>query len=197
MPAGPAGVNRPAVGTRLEFRWRKWDGSPHWVHDCVYLGHDRWGDWFGQPVGWKSLRPGASFIAEAPNVTLMPPSGDYAMTVNRDHPYAMRIYIDIAWDLTWSDSRELVPTGIDMDLDVVRVDGPRGIWIDDRDEWEEHRVQYGYPLEIVDRLESLAVDLEQRVTARDAPFDDPTADEWLDRLAALELPPAGPPRAHA
>ena len=50
-----------------------------------------------------------------------------------------------------------------MDLDVVEAVDGRGIWIDDRDEWDEHRVAYGYPLDIVEQLESLAVDLERRV----------------------------------
>jgi protein associated with RNAse G/E len=76
-----------------------------------------------------------------------------------------------------------------MDLDVVRALDERGIWIDDRDEWDEHRVHYGYPTHVVERLEALAVDLERRVTVAEAPFDDRTADAWLERLAALGLPP--------
>lgn len=179
--------SRPAPGTRLEFRWRKWDGGPHWVHDCVYLGSDEWGDWFGQPAGWRSHRPGREVIASGPNVTLLPPSGDYALTVNTTPPARYRIYIDLAWDARWDAGG---PTGIDMDLDVVRAVDERGIWIDDRDEWDEHRVAYGYPLDIVARLEELALDLERRVTASVAPFDDATADAWLVRLA--ELLPADP-----
>lgn len=176
--------SRPAPGTRLEFRWRKWDGSAHWVHDCVYLGSDAWGDWFGQPAGWRSHRPGREVIAGGPNVTLLPPSGDYALTVNATPPARYRVYIDLAWDVRW-DAGE--PTGIDMDLDVVRAVDERGIWIDDRDEWNEHRVAYGYPLDIVAHLEDLALDLEHRVTASVAPFDDATADAWLHRLAALAV----------
>ncbi|RYZ26107.1 MAG: hypothetical protein EOO10_16455, partial [Chitinophagaceae bacterium] len=45
-----------------------------------------------------------------------------------------RIYIDLGWDIRWSDD-PLLATGIDMDLDVVRVEGERGTWVDDRDEW--------------------------------------------------------------
>lgn len=175
-------TERPAPGTRLVFRWRKWDGSPHWQNDCVYLGSDEWGDWFGQPVGWMSSRPGASFTADGPNVTLLPPTGDYALTVNRDHPKHVRIYIDIAWDARWEGGD---PTGIDMDLDVVRAHDERGTWIDDLDEWDEHRVAYGYPLDIVARLEALAIDLERKVATSVAPFDDATPDAWLDRLAEL------------
>lgn len=180
MPADQR-PDRPAPGTRLLFRWRKWDGGEHWVHECVYLGADQWGEWFGQASGWRSRRPGRDFAVEVPNVTLLPPSGDHAATFNAE-PGTYRVYIDIAWDLHWEGQE---PTGVDMDLDVVDTRDGRGIWIDDRDEWDEHRVAYGYPLGLVGTLETLAVDLEQRVTARVAPFDDATAQHWLARLASL------------
>jgi uncharacterized protein len=173
---------RPLPGTRLLFRWRKWDGGPHWVHECVYLGSDRWGDWFGQLPGWDSARPGLQFVPKHPNVTLMPPSGDYAFTRNAA-PHHTRTYIDIAWDVRWEGGQ---PTGIDMDLDVVDR-AEVGVYIDDEDEWDEHRVAYGYPADVVARLEALAADLHRRVTDAVAPFDDATADAWLARLAALEL----------
>jgi hypothetical protein len=149
----------------------------------VYLGSDAWGDWFGQPVGWGSARPGREFVAQHPNVTLLPPSGDYVYTHNPP-THHVRVYIDIAWDARWEGGQ---PTGIDMDLDVVRAVDGRGVWIDDRDEWDEHRVQYGYPLDLVARLESVAVDLEHRVAASTPPFDDGTAARWLAALAALDL----------
>lgn len=168
----------------MTFQWRKWDDAPHWRHECVYLGSDAWGDWVGQPRGWRSDRPGASFIAEGPNVTLVPPSADFAFTVNRDHPRGLRVYIDLGWQVRWSGD-PLVAVGIDMDLDVVRVEGERGTWVDDRDEWAEHRVRFGYPPEIVTHLEALALTLESDVRAQRAPYNDATADAWLDRLEAL------------
>ena len=189
-------AERPEPGTEIVFQWRKWDGSPHWRHECVWLGSDAWGDWVGQPGGWRSERPGRSFAAHGLNVTLVPPSGDYALTVNRDHPTGMRIYIDLAWEAhagaADGSADPLLFTGIDMDLDVVRVGveerGERGTWIDDEDEWDEHRVQYGYPADVQRHLEALAADLEQRVRAQLPPVDDATADVWLDRLEALDLP---------
>lgn len=166
-------------------QWRKWDGSPHWRHECLYLGADEWGDWVGQPVGWPSERPGAAMLTESPNVTLVPRDAtDYALTVNRDHPRGLRIYIDLGWDVRWSDE-PLLATGIDMDLDVVRRTDERGLYIDDRDEWAEHSIRYGYPADVMEHLERRALELEQQVGARQAPFDDATADVWLDRLAAL------------
>ena len=179
-------ADRPAPGTVLQFRWRKWDGGPHWVNDCVYLGSDQWGDWLGQPTGWRNVRPGREFPAETPAVMLVPPSGDFVLTVNAES-HRVRIYIDIAWDVRWQNGE---PSGIDMDLDVVKAVDGRGLFIDDRDEWEEHRVAYGYPLDLVERLEALALDLERRVGAGEAPFDDATPGGWLERLAALA--PAAP-----
>ncbi len=152
----------------------------------MYLGADRFGDWLGQRPGWRSHRPGRDMLAETANVTLLPPSGDYAVTLNLDHPRQVRVYIDLAWELRWQHG---VPTAIDMDLDVVRADDGRGVWIDDRDEWDEHRVAFGYPEHIVTRLDALAVDLERRVLAREAPYDDATGAAWFARLAALGAAP--------
>ena len=171
---------RPAPGTPLTFRWRKWDGGEHWLHECIYLGADEWGDWLGQLPGWSSVRPGREVVPRHPNVTLVPPSGDFAFTHNAS-PARTKIYIDLAWDLRWDEGE---PRGIDMDLDVVEHEDV-GIFIDDRDEWDEHRVQYGYPQGIVEHLETLTLDLERRVTARAAPFDTGTTDAWLARLADL------------
>ncbi|MCR2812556.1 MULTISPECIES: YgaC family protein [Microbacterium] len=180
MTVAPEPPRRPAPGTRLSFRWRKWDGGVHWVHECVYLGSDRWGDWVGQRPGDRSVRPGRDVIAEHPNVSLIPPDGDWVLTMNAP-PHRTRIYIDLAWDAGWQDGE---PVGIDMDLDVVDHVGT-GVYVDDRDEWEEHRVAYGYPLDVVERLEDVAVTLEARVRAHEAPFDDATAAHWFTRLAAL------------
>lgn len=180
-------AERPEPGAALQFRWRKWNGGLHWVNDCVYLGGDRWGDWLGQPAGWRNARPGREFVAEVPAVMLVPPSGDFVLTVNAA-PHRVRVYIDIAWAVGWQ-RRE--PQGIDMDLDVVRATDGRGLFIDDRDEWDEHRVAYSYPPDVVDRLEALAVDLERRVGAVEPPFDDATADTWFARLAAVA--PTAPP----
>lgn len=192
---------RPAPGTPIVFQWRKWDDAPHWRHECVYLGADEWGDWVGQPLGWRSTRPAKEFIAEGPNVTLvpavdhagqrrkvtmLPAAGDYALTVTRDHPRDLRVYIDLGWDIRWTDDPLLV-TGIDMDLDVVRRTNAQGTYVDDRDEWDEHRALYGYPADVVTHLEALALDLERDVRAQSAPFDDAVPDSWLDRLAALRL----------
>lgn len=167
----------------MRFRWTKFDGSQHWEHDGIYLGNDAWGDWIGQRQGALSARPGRSFETSAPSVTLVPPSGDYAATFNAP-PHKVRIYIDLAQDVRWSDTDPVEMRGIDMDLDVVH-QLERGIWIDDIDEWEDHRVKYGYPAHTIAHLEALAAELEREVTAGNAPFNDATIAHWLGVLATF------------
>jgi len=180
----------PEPGTKVSFRWRKWDGSRHWEHECVYLGEDQWGHWLGQRVGWRSFRPGRDMLLTSASVALMPAGRtDYVLTVNAP-PQRTRIYIDVAWDVRWIDGE---PTAIDMDLDVVRrVDGT--VFIDDEDEWAEHRVKYAYPDDVAAALEGTAADLKERVAAHEAPFDDAVPDYWLGVLESLPAP-AGP-RTH-
>ncbi len=179
-------MSLPAPGTKVFFRWRKWDGSPHWEHECLYLGSDRWGDWLGQRAGWRSFRPGRDMLLTAASVALIPTDRtDYVLTVNAP-PQRTRVYIDVAWDVRWGD--DAVPTAIDMDLDVVRrVDGT--VFVDDIDEWQEHRERYGYPSRVIERLESVARDLERRVAAHEAPFDEDTPDHWLRVLEEMPDPP--------
>jgi protein associated with RNAse G/E len=69
----------------------------------------------------------------------------------------------------------------------VRRTDQRGIYIDDEDEWDEHRVEYGYPLHVVNRLEAVTQDLKRKVTDRVAPFNEATTRPWFDVLAALDL----------
>ena len=59
-------------GEPVELRFTKWPGDRHWHHDCVWLGSDEHGDWVGQVAGARSHRPGADFVAETDNISLVP-----------------------------------------------------------------------------------------------------------------------------
>ena len=69
---------------------------------------------------------------------------------------------------------------VDLDLDVVRGRSGR-VW-GDEDELAENRVRLGHPDEVVE----LAVDTREgprrAVLMSEAPFDDPTAQRWLQGL---------------
>ena len=159
--------------------WQKWNGTPHWEHDCIYLGSDQWGHWVGQEIGWRSERPGAPMPARSRTLSLIPPSADHVPTFNA-RPLDYAVYVDIAWDVRW-DGADVV-RGIDMDLDVIRARDERGTWIDDEDEWADHRVRYGYPEDIVRELEERTSVIAADVRAGRAPYDEATVEFWNRRL---------------
>ena len=162
-------------------RWRKWDGSPHWTSDILLLGDDEHGVWLGRRTGGHQSRPGASYSATTDNVLLIPHVGDWvASFMPPGHPDRVRAYVDIAADVRWNPKSRTL-TAIDMDLDVIRTDDERGVWIDDEAEFEEHRVAMGYPDDVAGRARAAAAEVERMVRTRVAPFDG-HADAWLARL---------------
>jgi hypothetical protein len=174
--AGP----RPArVPERLEpgqlvvARNRKWNGKAHWVVPGRYLGEDRYGWWIFQGTNEFCSRPGAAFYTRSDAVLLVPREGDWVATFYDDaHPGGVRIYIDLAVAHEWNPIRPKVTEFhvIDMDLDVVRT-ADRGVFIDDEDEFAEHRVDMDYPPALAASLEESASRLFQAVKAQQAPFD--------------------------
>ncbi|WP_040166315.1 YgaC family protein [Microbacterium gorillae] len=173
---------RPGIGTPVRVAWRKWDGAPHWQHDTVYLGSDEHGDWVGQFSGTRSTWPGHDSYPSDDVVRLIPSDGRHLPMFNGESA-SYEIYVDIGWDIGWDTDDEI--TGIDMDLDIIRARDDRGVWVDDRDEWDEHRESYGYPAAVQESLEAHVVEVLEAVRSRTAPFDGPTAERWLRRLRDL------------
>ena len=69
---------------------------------------------------------------------------------------------------------------VDLDLDVIC--GPTGrVWIDDEDEFAEHRVRFGYPDEVVRAALASCDRVHAAVVGERAPYDG-SADAWLARL---------------
>ena len=58
----------------------------------------------------------------------------------------------------------------------------RRVWVDDEDEFADHRVRFGYPAEVVDHAVTTCEDVRRAVERREGPFDDATAGRWLDVL---------------
>ena len=89
----------------------------------------------------------------------------------------LRVYVDITTPPVWDGA---VLRAVDLDLDVVC--GPTGrVWIDDEDEFADHRVRFGYPEDVArgamtacDRVHAAVVDAR-------APYDGSAA-TWLTRL---------------
>ncbi|WP_127792149.1 DUF402 domain-containing protein [Agromyces sp. LHK192] len=183
MPPVPDG--RPsAPGTPVRVRYTKWDGSPHWAYDGIWLGRDEHGEWVGYPRGTRYSRPGRDFEASWSSVGLFPDAG-WTPGFNFDG-YRTPIYVDVSSTPTWSRDADggYTVTMHDLDLDVVlrSVGEP---YIDDEDEFAEHRAKYGYPDEVVARVEADADAVLAAMQRFEAPFDGATAERWRHRLEEL------------
>lgn len=174
FPCGPpAASDAPVPGDLVVARNRKYDGGAHWVVPGRHLGSDEHGHWIFQGTGEFISRPGAGFYTESDAILLVPHTGDWVATFYDDaHPAGVELYIDLAIGHGWRRIRPKVVEFhmIDMDLDVVRTKS-RGIYVDDEDEFAEHRVIFGYPEELCTRLEAATAQLSDAVAAGHAPFD--------------------------
>lgn len=173
------------VGQPVHVDFRKWDGTPHWQHDAVELGTDAFGDWIGIPQGTHFERPGAAFDIESDSVMLFPRARYVASVNDVTVPGLIEVYVDI----TTVPVREQVDgvetfRMIDLDLDVVqRVGEP--VYLDDEDEFAQHRREFGYPEEVVHASERTAAEVLDAVRRQHGPFAPAIARGWFARLRGL------------
>ena len=161
----------------------KWGHRPHWEFDAVLLGSDEHGDWIGIPAGTPMLRPGAEFTPPVDSVVLVP-AGSSA----EDRPwwlatfyapgFRVEVYVDITAPARWDGP---VLRAVDLDLDVVRGETGR-VWVDDEDEFAEHRVAFGYPDNVVGSASRSCDDVHALVCDRVPPFDGRAPEAWLRRV---------------
>jgi hypothetical protein len=171
----------------------KWGGRPHWEYDAVLLGRDRHGWWIGVRAGTRMARPGATYEAPTDQVVLVPdadgegppPGGAGWVATFHAAGGPVRVYVDITTPPAWSGDRGLVVGAVDLDLDVIRGNAGR-VWVDDEDEFAEHRVRFGYPDDVVAAALASCAAVQTAVATGAAPYDG-TADHWLAVLAG------GPP----
>jgi hypothetical protein len=163
---------------------RKWPDLPHWESDAVRLGEDAHGTWLGQPPGTLMTRPGASFRTDWSQVTLVPVEQPFVATFYTASSSApVEVYVDIATTSVWDSGAVIC---VDLDLDVMR--GWTGrVWVDDEDEFAEHRVRYGYPDEVVRLATRTCEEVRRAVESRHPPYDGLAPSHWLGRLDALMM----------
>jgi hypothetical protein len=172
---------------------RKWPDRPHWEHDAVSLGSDEHGEWLGAPSGTAMSRPGVAFVSDQPHVTLVP----------RDEAFMATFYApggtshcDVYVDITTVPVRTPdAVTAVDLDLDVVRGWSGR-VWVDDEDEFADHRVRWSYPGEVVRLAVASCEAVRAAVQAGHPPYDGQVHRHWLgvlERLSAADgSAPGGP-----
>jgi uncharacterized protein len=167
----------------------KWGSLPHWEYDAVRLGHDEHGDWLGAPRGTRLSRPGADFCTEQSFVVLIPRGAWFAASfyehVASAPSHWVEIYVDITTVAHW---RGTTVHLVDLDLDVIK--GRTGrVWVDDEDEFAEHRVRFGYPDEMVRSAVASCDDVRAEVESLAPPYDGHTGGYWLAELQAAMMRP--------
>lgn len=155
----------------------KWGDRPHWECDAGRLGQDEHGTWLGIPVGTHMSRPGASFATGQLQVILVPPASPFVATFYRPGG-PCEVYVDITTAPVWDGD---TVRAVDLDLDVIR--GWTGrVWVDDEDEFADHRVRFGYPDEIVRLAVASSDEVLAAVGDRRPPYDGVVSGLWMDRL---------------
>jgi uncharacterized protein len=157
----------------------KYDGSLHWHQTVQYLGEDEHGIWLGSRAGSIAQRGSEPPIRfEAPFVQLIPADQWWTAAFN-DPPAWSEVYCDISTPARWLGPDEV--TMVDLDLDVVRLRADQRVFVDDEDEFAEHKVRFGYPPDVIARAEQSAAWLLAAVSAGVEPFGT-AVEKWLDKV---------------
>lgn len=77
-------------------------------------------------------------------------------------------YVNVATPSVWDGE---VVRFVDLDLDVIWEAASGTIILDDADEFAEHRVSYGYPLDLVDQAWNTVREVRELFSAAVPPFD--------------------------
>ncbi len=168
----------------------KWGGGRHWEYDACVLGDDEHGTWVGAPAGTRVARPGAAFESPSHFVSLVPPDRGFVATFYGEHPGPgvdpqVELYVDITTVPTWqTDAGGSIARMVDLDLDVLRGRSGR-VWVDDEDEFAQHRVELGYPDDVCAAALASCASVRAAVEAGEAPYDGTVHRRWLRRLAEV------------
>ena len=162
-------------GDVVDVRFTKWGGGRHWEFPVTVLGTDEHGVWAGAGTGTRLWRPAASFVSEFDWVTLFPHQAAWAASFYDAEDQPIAVYVDMTTPAVWTGSTVSM---VDLDLDVV-LGRDGSLMLDDEDEFEAHRVELGYPPELVTMARTAADEVMAAVFEGSAPFD-AVGLGWLD-----------------
>ena len=167
------------MAQKIDCDIRKWDGKQHYRFEVDLLGRDEHGTWLAgrPPVPFE----GPEYPGEWDfQFTILVPDNEWwvATFYAPDSRLRIQTYVDVTTPSEWVAGSHL--TTVDLDLDVVlQFDG--ALFIDDEDEFDEHRLAYGYPSDVVDTARRTASEMIEAVRARREPFGD-VGRLWLEKV---------------
>ena len=168
------------TGDPVDVRFTKWGGGRHWEFPLTLLGTDEHGVWAGASAGTRVWRPAAAFDSRHDWVTLVPHEAAWAASFYDSPDQPIAVYVDMTTPAAWSGSTVSM---VDLDLDVVL--GQDGsLFVDDEDEFEQHRVELGYPADVVALARRTADDVFAAIADGAEPFGT-AGDGWLRGWRAL------------
>jgi protein associated with RNAse G/E len=145
------------------------------------LGDDEAGTWLALPPGRPVYRGSeVLFIAEDGGVVLVPRGQWWMAWFPSGGPF--QLYVDIVTPPSRADD---TITMIDLDLDVVRW-REGDVEVLDELEFQEHRVSFGYPEDLIAGAQQASVEVFEQVRAGEPPFVEPPA-RWRDVFEQLKL----------
>ena len=163
-------------GDPIDVRFTKWGGGRHWEFPLRWLGEDEHGVWGAGEAGARLWRPGAALAAEHPWVTLFPHDAAWAASFYDSPDQPIATYVDMTTVPEWTGA---TVTMVDLDLDVV-LDRQGSLLLDDRDEFEAHRVKLGYPDDVVDLARRTADEVLAAIREGTEPFGS-VGEAWVAR----------------
>jgi protein associated with RNAse G/E len=164
--ASAAFVRRAPLRVRLERH--KYPDIAHYEYDATHLGDDEHGSWFWAPSDNVVRRGGEElFRTRSPSLYLVPVDKPWMVWFAPQSPqFDFNVYVDVGTAPVRERGRI---TMIDLDLDVVR-DDDGVVRVLDEDELELHRVQYGYPPELVDHARAVTSEVVALLERNEEPF---------------------------
>ena len=159
---------------------RKFDGRPHRQVTARLLGEDAYGTWLGTPRGTVvTYHYGARPLGRTKvSAVRLLPAEKWWMAMFLAEPAKREIYCDVITPPRWTGPAEI--TVVDLDIDLVRYRDHR-VEVEDEDEFEEHRLEMGYPPEIVEGSLNGAAALREALVRDDEPFASHYR-TWLTRV---------------
>ncbi len=174
-----AGRPNAGIGDELWVERCKWPDRPHYGTRGVLLGEDEHGHW----VGYRAQSPihrgdMVLFLSQHPVVVCVSHADWYMASWWSGHE--IELYVDVVTPPAWT---ERGATMVDLDFDIIVIDGESRLV--DEDEFEEHRVLYGYPEHLITAARTAAMEVFERVRTGQAPFTPEHGARWHERLVEL------------
>ena len=158
--------------------YSKYDGSAHRDYPARRLSEDDLGIWVGVTRGTASVYHGQPSVEQIPFVLLIPHHAWWTGMFNPP-PRTSEVYCDITTPARWEGDTVHI---VDLDLDVSRRRDSGLVELRDEDEFAQHRVQFGYPDEVVSEARAAATHLFGALGDGSEPFASAYR-KWLSAVA--------------